>query len=180
MLIIIHAPNPSALSQGKALIEYASCYHPFFTVGAISGKEELFVTVDRVVLIVLENFKTSLAFHVTVITIVVIAIITAFTSTFIIIASATAVTSVAITAIMGLIASGRFDTATTRFFAAQLVCALAFMHKEGIAYRDLKPENILLDKNGQLKLADFSFAKKIDDLTFTLCGTPEYMAPEVV
>jgi serine/threonine protein kinase len=44
----------------------------------------------------------------------------------------------------------------------------------GIVYRDIKPENLLLDKNGQLKMTDFGFAKKIDDISFTLCGTPVF------
>lgn len=52
---------------------------------------------------------------------------------------------------------------------------------EGIAYRDLKPENILIDAEGHLKLVDFGFAKRIGAAeTYTLCGTPEYLAPEVI
>ena len=54
------------------------------------------------------------------------------------------------------------------------------MHKRFIVYRDLKPENILLDSEGHLKLADFGFAKKVATKTYTLCGTPEYLAPEVI
>lgn len=51
----------------------------------------------------------------------------------------------------------------------------------GVAYRDLKPENILIDAEGHLKLVDFGFAKKIQNQeTYTLCGTPEYLAPEVI
>lgn len=59
---------------------------------------------------------------------------------------------------------------------------LDFLHnKIGVAYRDLKPENILLDADGHLKLVDFGFAKKVwDQETYTLCGTPEYLAPEVI
>lgn len=94
----------------------------------------------------------------------------------------------------------RFDEDTSRFYAAEIVLILAFLHDEhGIAYRDLKPENILIDAEGHLKLVDFGFAKKIGhsklpsvvrfssradrDLkaeTYTLCGTPEYLAPEVI
>ncbi|KAH7827713.1 putative protein kinase X [Monocercomonoides exilis] len=67
-----------------------------------------------------------------------------------------------------------------RHYAAQLVTAFARLHAEQIAYRDLKPENLLLDGEGQLKLTDLGFAKEITDLSFTICGTAEYVAPELV
>lgn len=73
-----------------------------------------------------------------------------------------------------------FDLDTARYYVAQLITAISKLHSEGIAYRDIKPENLLLDKSGQLKMTDFGFAKKIDDISFTLCGTPEYLAPELV
>lgn len=73
-----------------------------------------------------------------------------------------------------------FDIATTRYYVAQLVTAIAKLHEMGIAYRDVKPENIMLDSQGQLKLTDFGFAKKIEDLSFSSCGTPEYLAPEQI
>jgi len=77
-------------------------------------------------------------------------------------------------------AVGRFGGATTRFFAAEIVLVIEYLHRKNIVYRDLKPENILLDKRGHIKITDFGFAKEIADKTFTLCGTPEYLAPEVI
>lgn len=55
-----------------------------------------------------------------------------------------------------------------------------YMHSLNIIYRDLKPENILIDGEGYLKLTDFGFAKYCESRTYTLCGTPEYLAPEVL
>mmetsp|Transcript_68799 Transcript_68799/g.157887 ORF Transcript_68799/g.157887 Transcript_68799/m.157887 type:complete len:220 (-) Transcript_68799:75-734(-) len=66
------------------------------------------------------------------------------------------------------------------FFAAEVVVTLEHLHGMNIAFRDLKPENILLDATGHLKLVDFGFAKIVDDKTWTLCGTQEYLAPEVI
>ncbi|KAI9777294.1 MAG: serine/threonine protein kinase, AGC [Candelina submexicana] len=77
----------------------------------------------------------------------------------------------------------RFDEPTSVFYAAEIVLILDYLHdKEGVAYRDLKPENILIDAEGHLKLVDFGFAKKVGNSmeTYTLCGTPEYLAPEVI
>ncbi|KAL2062392.1 hypothetical protein VTL71DRAFT_6658 [Oculimacula yallundae] len=76
----------------------------------------------------------------------------------------------------------RFDENTSRFYAAEIVLILEFLHeREGVAYRDLKPENLLLDADGHIKLVDFGFAKRLGNReTYTLCGTPEYLAPEVI
>ena len=58
----------------------------------------------------------------------------------------------------------RFNEPTSRFYAAEIVLILEFLHEtEGVAYRDLKPENILLDADGHIKLVDFGFAKKLGD-----------------
>jgi len=68
------------------------------------------------------------------------------------------------------------------FYAAQIVLGFEFLHNNNLIYRDLKPENILIAENGFIKMADFGFVKKLYkwDRTFTFCGTPEYMSPEVI
>ena len=67
-----------------------------------------------------------------------------------------------------------------RFYSAQVVLMFDYLHSKNIIYRDLKPENLLIDKFGYLKLTDFGFAKYCEGRTYTLCGTPEYLAPEVL
>ncbi|KAF8522106.1 cAMP dependent protein kinase [Hysterangium stoloniferum] len=76
--------------------------------------------------------------------------------------------------------AGRFTPDVTRFYLATIILALKFLHSYNIIYRDLKPENLLLDSRGYLRLTDFGFAKRVDDRTWTLCGTPEYLAPEII
>ena len=73
----------------------------------------------------------------------------------------------------------KFDIESTRFYAACVILAFEHIHSKDIIYRDLKPENLLLDKLGYLKLTDFGFAKK-RNISCTLCGTPQYLAPEVI
>ncbi|KAK6112191.1 Protein kinase domain family protein [Brugia pahangi] len=73
----------------------------------------------------------------------------------------------------------RFPIITARFYACEVILALEYLHSKNIAYRDLKPENLMLTTIGHLKLTDFGFAKIINEVTNTLCGTPEYLAPEV-
>ncbi|CAD0099149.1 unnamed protein product [Aureobasidium mustum] len=68
----------------------------------------------------------------------------------------------------------------SQFYAAEVTLALDYLHSMDIIYRDLKPENLLLDRHGHLKITDFGFAKEVPDITWTLCGTPDYLAPEVV
>eukprot|EP00835_Amoeboradix_gromovi_P005218 NODE_471_length_8085_cov_0.211620.p2 type:complete len:332 gc:universal NODE_471_length_8085_cov_0.211620:1186-191(-) len=77
---------------------------------------------------------------------------------------------------------GKFSLSMTLFYASELTAAIGFMHSQGVIYRDLKPENLLLTSRGHLKLCDFGFAKyvKEGDITYTLCGTAEYLAPEII
>lgn len=74
------------------------------------------------------------------------------------------------------------DNDSARFYIASVTLAFEYMHSYEIIYRDLKPENLLLDTGGFLKITDFGFAKKLgeDGRTYTLCGTPDYLAPEVI
>jgi len=76
-----------------------------------------------------------------------------------------------------------FPEAKAKFYIMELVVALDFLHKNNMVYRDLKPENILLDSQGHIKLTDFGLSKifeKEDDKAFTVCGTPQYLAPEIL
>ena len=73
-----------------------------------------------------------------------------------------------------------FDEPVARFYAANVCAAFEYLHDRKIVYRDLKPENLLLDSDGYLKVVDFGFAKIISERTWTLCGTPEYLAPEII
>jgi len=75
---------------------------------------------------------------------------------------------------------GKFNKFQTAFYGAQVALVWEYLHAQNVIYRDLKPENLLIDKTGYLKLADFGFAKIVASRTYTLCGTPEYLAPEVI
>jgi len=76
--------------------------------------------------------------------------------------------------------NGKLPNDEVRFFAAEIVSALEYLHKKDIIYRDLKPENILMSSAGHMKITDFGFAKIVRKRTYTLCGTPQYIAPEIV
>jgi serine/threonine protein kinase len=76
-----------------------------------------------------------------------------------------------------------FSEDVVRFYAAEIYCALAYLHDNKIVYRDIKPENIILDSDGHIKIIDFGLAKDNVDSnnpTTTVCGTNEYIPPEVI
>ncbi|DBA03476.1 TPA: hypothetical protein N0F65_002884 [Lagenidium giganteum] len=75
-----------------------------------------------------------------------------------------------------------FTEEKARFYLAEMVLALAHLHSQGIVHRDLKPENILISAQGHIKLTDFGLAKQYreGDELLTVCGTDEYMAPEII
>ena len=77
----------------------------------------------------------------------------------------------------------KFNEEQVKFYVAQLVIAFSTLHKNKIMHRDLKPENVLLGEDGYIVLADFGLAKILDkstDLSYTQCGTKEYLAPEII
>jgi len=75
---------------------------------------------------------------------------------------------------------GSFTNETAKFYATEIVLALEYLHSRTIVFRDLKPENLLLDAEGHVVLIDFGFAKIINERTWTMCGTAEYLSPEVI
>jgi len=78
--------------------------------------------------------------------------------------------------------AGATPASDCRFYSSEIFLALAYLHAQDIVHRDLKPQNLLLDDRGHVKLTDFGFAKSIpkSEKSFTLVGTPEYVAPEII
>ena len=75
---------------------------------------------------------------------------------------------------------GQLEEQEAKFYGAQVLLAFGHIHSKQIAYRDLKPENLVLDSDGYIKIVDFGLAKVVDGKTWTLCGTPDYLAPEII
>lgn len=79
--------------------------------------------------------------------------------------------------------NGRFSEGRAKFYTSELLLAIGYLHSLNIIYRDLKPENVLLDAEGHAKLTDFGLSKEGIDDNFSaksMCGTPEYLAPEIL
>ena len=76
----------------------------------------------------------------------------------------------------------RLSEDVVKFYAAQIIMAVGYLHSKGIMHRDLKLENILVDETGYLKIIDYGLAKTLTNgqMSKTFCGTPEYLAPEMV
>ena len=74
----------------------------------------------------------------------------------------------------------RFPDPVAKFYSAEITLALDYLHSKNIIFRNLNPSSILLSRVGHVKLTDFGLAKCVPDITWTLCGQPDYTAPEIV
>lgn len=80
------------------------------------------------------------------------------------------------------VSKGKFNENRARFYTGEIALGIGHLHEHSIVYRDLKPENLLLDSDGHIKICDFGLSKLevVDDSVKSICGTPEYLAPEVI
>ena len=77
----------------------------------------------------------------------------------------------------------QFSERRAKIYAAEIIDAIGCLHDKGIIYRDLKPENVLLDSEGHIRITDFGLSKQgigMNEKTYSFCGTPEYLAPEII
>ena len=81
-----------------------------------------------------------------------------------------------------LLQQRRFSEKLTKFYAAEILLGFKYMHDKHIAYRDIKPENILVDMEGHIRIADFGLSKVIlpNEKSYSFCGSPEFLAPEML
>ena len=75
---------------------------------------------------------------------------------------------------------GKLTEPWARLYIGELALAFYYFSQLQIVYRDLKPENLLIDAGGHMKITDFGLAKKVTSRTYTMCGTPDYLAPEII
>eukprot|EP01124_Arcella_intermedia_P030527 TRINITY_DN6705_c0_g1_i1.p1 TRINITY_DN6705_c0_g1~~TRINITY_DN6705_c0_g1_i1.p1 ORF type:complete len:672 (-),score=184.07 TRINITY_DN6705_c0_g1_i1:168-1970(-) len=75
---------------------------------------------------------------------------------------------------------GRIENHIAKYYTAEIILVLEYLHSLDIVVRDIKPENILIDANGHIKFTEFGFSKIVNERTYTMCGTPDYIAPEVI
>ena len=77
---------------------------------------------------------------------------------------------------------GALSTTEARFYAAEVTSVFTYLHTQGVIYRDLKPENVLISRSGHIKLTDFGCSKRLkpEEKAFSICGTPQFLAPEIL
>lgn len=72
------------------------------------------------------------------------------------------------------------EEGSARMIAAELMLAMEYIHEQGILFRDLKPDNILLHRDGHIRLTDFGLSKRTSSAASSFCGSPAYLAPEML
>ena len=81
-----------------------------------------------------------------------------------------------------LLQQRRFSEKLAKFYMCEILLGFRHLHENDIVYRDIKPENILVDMDGHIRIADFGLAKLIgkDEKSYSFCGSPEYLSPEML